>query len=119
MIDRIKVAKELIYIARYIKASDIEYHCSQAKLAGNAFVVISLFNLRMLSPSDAISIIKKAKDVMNRFVSKNHFAVVEQKIQRMFGKDCVVTIMSSKDSEMEQKIQDQLNAKWFYHTRFD
>jgi len=119
MIDHIRIARELIYIARYIKASDIEYKYSPASYNGNAFIVVSLFNLRMLSPDDASSIIRKAKGAMNRFVSKNHFSVVEQKMQRMFGKDCIVTIMNSKDSDMENKIKSQLSAEIYYHTRFD
>lgn len=88
------IAKELRYAAKMIKAfSGIEYYYSPAQYDNKAFILISLFSLKMLEPEDAVMLLKKATNDINGFARKYHCNIIEQKTQRIFGRDCIATIM--------------------------
>lgn len=100
--------------------SGIEYYYSPASYINkNAFIIISIFSLKMLNPDDAVMLLKKASNDINSFIKRNHCNIMQQKTQRMFGKDCIATLIDSNDDDIEQNIVDRLKAKIYYHTKFD
>ena len=99
--------------------SGIEYFYSPASYTNaNCFIIISSFSLKSLEPSDAILLLKKASNDIQSFVKKQHGIIIQQRTQRIFGKDCIATI-TNFENDVEQIIKKQLKAEIFYHTRFD
>lgn len=117
--NKLRIAKELIYLAKVIKASKIDYKYSPAQYNGNAFIVLSLFSVKLLKPDDAVSLINEVVKEMKDFVSKNKFKIVDQRMQRFQKKDCVVTMIDSSENNIEDCLKKQLGAEVFYHVRFD
>ena len=114
-----KIAKELVYLAKAIKAYKVDYKYSPAQYDGNAFIVLSLFSVKMLKPADAVSLINEVVKDMKTFATKNKFKITEQRLQRFQNKDCLVTIIDSQTNNVESCLKNQLGADVFYHVRFD